>query len=85
MLLKSMSALLFNAACQAEPTKLYEFEQEVENSDGDLIKILFILESEFYYDESVGDIQQLITSVHVDHPDPFGAEIIESLQHRSFL
>ena len=33
-----MSALLFSAACQAEPTKLYEFEQEVENSDGDLIK-----------------------------------------------
>ena len=56
---KSLSALLISAACQAAPTMLNELEQVVTTSHGELT-ILLTLESEFYYDDSVGDVQRLI-------------------------
>ena len=70
MLSKSLSALLFSAACQAAPTRLYEIEQEIVH-EANPYTIRFSLDSESYYDVSMGNTQRLITSVHIDHPDPF--------------
>ena len=80
MLIKSLRSLLFSAACQAASTTLYEMEQEVQTDDG-VLKVRFTLDSEFYYDASVGDLQRLTTSVHVDHPNPFEDGIFTHIYH----
>ena len=70
MLIKSLRSLLFSAACQAATTRLYEIEQAIVHEENPY-NIRFRLDSESYYDVSMGNTQRLITSVHIDHPDPF--------------
>ena len=61
MFRKSLSALLLTAASQAALTRLYEIEQVVQEKDSDaVITILFSLDSEFFFDDSVGDMQRLV-------------------------
>ena len=61
MFSKSLSALLLTAACHAAlPTRLYEIEQVVQDANAEDIIILFSLDSEFFYDDSLGDMQRLV-------------------------
>ena len=60
MFFKSLSALLFSAACQADTTTLCDHEAVVKTETEGDITIRFLLDSELYYDDSLGDIQRLI-------------------------
>merc|ERR1719350_322108 len=80
-----LSALLFNAACQAAPTRLYEVEQVIKSDNFGDVAVLFTLDSEFYEEASLGLIQRLITSVRVEHPDPIVDGIFSDIYHFSIL
>merc|ERR1719350_2115076 len=82
-----LSALFFNAACQAAaPTRLYEVEQVIQSDNFGDVAVLFTLDSEFYEDASAGGlIQRLISSVRVEHPDPIVDGIFSDIYHFSIL
>merc|ERR1719350_274971 len=81
-----LSALFFNAACQAASTRLYEVEQVIESDNFGDVAVLFTLDSEFYEDASAGGlIQRLISSVRVEHPDPIVDGIFSDIYHFSII